>query len=143
MIMFPYWDMEIRGNLILSFSYLFRNNMYYKGLPRSKETKFCVDVICFLEKSYKEPINSSIIAQEFHYNQSYFCRLFKKSFGMCFNDYLCEFRLNKAKGLLKRDVLSITTIVYETGFTDTSYFSKCFKNKYGVSPKHYADISKL
>ena len=48
-----------------------------------------------------------------------------------------------AKNLLKITDLPITTIAIETGFNSASYFTKMFKDKYGITPKIYkASITK-
>ena len=44
-------------------------------------------------------------------------------------------RLNRAKHLLETTDLSISEIAYSVGFTAPSYFTKCFKDEFGVSPK--------
>jgi ABC-type sugar transport system substrate-binding protein/DNA-binding response OmpR family regulator len=43
-------------------------------------------------------------------------------------------RLNQALQLLKSGEKSISEVAYETGFTSPSYFSKCFKDEYGIQP---------
>jgi AraC-like DNA-binding protein len=56
------------------------------------------------------------------------------------NSLLKEFRLEKAKELLKKKRYSISQITFEAGFTSPSYFTKCFKKKYGLLPMEYLDI---
>ncbi len=46
-------------------------------------------------------------------------------------------RLEKAKELLKDPNLNVTEVAYEVGFSDISYFSKCFTEEYGLSPSGY------
>ena len=50
------------------------------------------------------------------------------------NVFIVEKRLEKAAQLLEQGNLNISEIVYSIGFTSRSYFSKIFKNRYGVSP---------
>jgi signal transduction histidine kinase/ligand-binding sensor domain-containing protein/DNA-binding NarL/FixJ family response regulator len=52
-------------------------------------------------------------------------------------DFIREFRLKKALDLLQSGNYNISEASYLSGFTDPGYFSKCFKEKYGVSPSHY------
>ncbi|WP_289053971.1 helix-turn-helix domain-containing protein [Carboxylicivirga marina] len=56
------------------------------------------------------------------------------------NDFVKEFRLNEAMSLLNKQEHSISDIAYETGFSSPSYFSKCFKKRYGILPSLYYDI---
>jgi AraC-like DNA-binding protein len=44
-------------------------------------------------------------------------------------------RLNRAKYLLASTDMSISEIAYAVGFTAPSYFTKCFKDEFGISPK--------
>lgn len=46
-------------------------------------------------------------------------------------------RLERAKELLKNPSLNISQVAYEVGFSDISYFSKCFTEEYGLSPSGY------
>ena len=41
---------------------------------------------------------------------------------------LKEFRLEKAKELMKKQFYTISQITFDSGFTSPSYFTKCFKN---------------
>lgn len=54
--------------------------------------------------------------------------------GLSTSIYIREFRLQKAKELLRETKLPINQIAYETGFSDHGYFTKCFKKKYGIPP---------
>lgn len=45
-----------------------------------------------------------------------------------------EFRLNKALDLLVEKNLTVSEIAFTTGFRSPSYFSKCFKEHFGISP---------
>ncbi|HEY2728079.1 MAG TPA: AraC family transcriptional regulator, partial [Parafilimonas sp.] len=60
--------------------------------------------------------------------------------GLSPNILLKEFRLEKAKELMKKQRCSIAQITYDAGFTSASYFTKCFKKKYGLLPMAYLDL---
>jgi len=49
-------------------------------------------------------------------------------------DFVREFRLNHAKDLLESGTYNVTEVSYLSGFTDSGYFSKCFKERFGVNP---------
>lgn len=53
------------------------------------------------------------------------------------NDYLRERRLSVAAHLLENGENRVNEICYAVGFSSPSYFSKCFKNEYGVLPAEY------
>lgn len=60
--------------------------------------------------------------------------------GISPNLLLKEFRLEKAKGLMKKQHYNIAQITFDAGFTSASYFTKCFKKKYGLLPMAYLDL---
>ena len=49
-------------------------------------------------------------------------------------ELLRKARLEKARRLVEKTERSISEIAYEVGFTSPSYFNKCFKDEFGVSP---------
>ena len=60
--------------------------------------------------------------------------------GLSPNLLLKEFRLEKAKELMKKQHYNIAQITFDSGFTSPSYFTKCFKKKYGLLPLAYLDL---
>lgn len=60
--------------------------------------------------------------------------------GFSPNLFLKEFRLEKAKELMKKQRYTISQITFDSGFTSPSYFTKCFKKKYGLLPMTYLDL---
>jgi AraC-like DNA-binding protein len=60
--------------------------------------------------------------------------------GLSPNILLKDFRLEKAKEMMHKQPYSISQITFESGFTSPSYFTKCFKKKYGLLPMAYLDL---
>jgi len=60
--------------------------------------------------------------------------------GLSPNSLLREFRLEKAKESMKKQLYTIAQITFDSGFTSASYFTKCFKKKYGLLPMAYLDL---
>ena len=54
--------------------------------------------------------------------------------GMSPVELLRKSRVEKGRHLLKTTDLSISEIAYDTGFTSPSYFAKCFKDEYAMTP---------
>lgn len=54
--------------------------------------------------------------------------------GQSPNAFIRGIRMNKALGLLRNNQYNIAQIAYEVGFNNPSYFSKCFQEKFGISP---------
>ena len=56
------------------------------------------------------------------------------------NDLLKEYRLGKAKELFLKKKHNIFEVAMETGFASASYFTKCFKSKFGLLPIAYQQL---
>ncbi len=54
------------------------------------------------------------------------------------SSFLKEFRLNKSIKLIEANHGNISEIAFETGFNNPSYFSKSFKERFGILPSEYA-----
>lgn len=68
-------------------------------------------------------------------------RKLKALTGQSTTEFLRSQRLKAATLLLKQDKISISEVGYSVGFNDPSYFAKCFKQEYGMSPTKYAEIN--
>lgn len=60
--------------------------------------------------------------------------------GLSPNSLLKEFRLEKAKELMRKRHYNIAQITFDSGFSSASYFTKCFKKKYGLLPMTYLEL---
>ncbi|GAB3258665.1 hypothetical protein GCM10027347_22150 [Larkinella harenae] len=61
--------------------------------------------------------------------------------GQSAGDFLRVMRLKRAAQLLEGQAASVSEIAYEVGFNSLSYFSKTFREQFGVSPNEYANRS--
>ena len=77
------------------------------------------------------------VCQTFGVSQTQFSLLFKRETGTSFLQYLLDLRIEKAQSLLAESNQKIYQIAEETGFGDASYFSYCFKQRCGLSPKEF------
>nr|WP_298923199.1 tetratricopeptide repeat protein [uncultured Allomuricauda sp.] len=64
-------------------------------------------------------------------------RKLKALTGEAPGELLRNFRLKRAAQLLSKKADTVTQIAYMVGFNNLSYFAKCFKELYGVSPSMY------
>lgn len=103
------------------------------AVPKKTEKAFPT-IFRYINEHYAENITAKQISQEFLLRQSDFSSSFITLTGKTFKEYLNYIRLRKAKRLLIETNKSITEISYETGFANTSYFIKQFKNHTGNTP---------
>ena len=91
----------------------------------------------YIMKNYKKSIRLIDVANFLQLNPAYFSRIFRQKTGVCFVDYLTEFRINKAIELLKNSNMNISEIAEEVGFIRARYFTEIFKKRKGMTPSEY------
>lgn len=60
--------------------------------------------------------------------------------GLSPNTFLRDFRLEMARELMKKQRLPVSQATFDAGFSSPSYFTKCFKKKYGLLPGKYLEL---
>lgn len=96
-------------------------------------------VLIYLHTHYTEKISLDSIADAVSLNRSYLCRLFKKELGKSIFSYLNQLRLEKAAHILKTNKHAyIREVAEQVGIEEPFYFTRKFKEYYGVSPREYA-----
>ena len=94
-------------------------------------------VISILEKNYTRDYTVSELAALVHTSPRNFSRLFRKVAGRSPIEYLLELRLAKGAELLAGTSGSCVAIGEKCGFRDSNYFSRKFREKYGLAPRLY------
>lgn len=94
----------------------------------------------YIQQNYGKTITLSEVAEKLNFSSVYFGNMFKKHTGKTFNAYLTDVRMEQAKQLLKRQEYTISEIAGMVGYQDIKYFSKTFKNIYGVKPSEYKKL---
>lgn len=61
--------------------------------------------------------------------------------GLSPNNLLKEYRLEKAKELMRRKDATISEVTLHTGFASPSYFTKCFKSRFDMLPMQYRELA--
>jgi signal transduction histidine kinase/DNA-binding response OmpR family regulator len=77
-------------------------------------------------------------AQEMGMSRSNFYKKFRDLTGMSPANYMKVKRLNEASRRILAGEGNITEIAFDVGFSDVSYFSRCFKEHFGCPPSKYA-----
>lgn len=101
----------------------------------------------FLDKTValvEENINNSQfnvdnMFENMGYSRSNFYRKIKALTGYPAKEFVRVVRLEHAAQMLRENDLSISEVAYSNGFESTSYFTKCFKNKFNTTPLKYKE----
>lgn len=125
-----------------------RNLLRHKYSNQFSNTKSALELrltdkdSAFLEKVrqiIEDNLSNSLFKTEDLYRQTgmgrtrFFDKL-KALTGLSPIDFIKEYRLNKAMSLLQSGAYNVSETSYISGFTDAGYFSKCFKERFGINP---------
>ena len=104
--------------------------------------KFVYRLNTCLESIYIEPaVSPQKMAKGMTMSERQFYRKMGSILDMTRAEYLRRFRLEKSKALLTQGkTLNYTAL--DVGFTSQSYFGKCFKAQYGISPTQFINGEK-
>ena len=129
------YELSVKGNLLRLLSLLFRYEIREVDVPQKKSNYDSIaPALTYIAEHYTGDISLGDLSDRCCMNRSYFCRQFHELTGKTAIAYVNEYRLAKAKALLLTTQDSISEIAAATGFADNSYFTRKFKELYGISP---------
>jgi signal transduction histidine kinase/ligand-binding sensor domain-containing protein/DNA-binding response OmpR family regulator len=106
----------------------------------SQDEKMIRKVVSCIEKHIaNENLSIELVCKETGFSHSILYRKIKKLSGQTVNEFIRTVRIRRAEQLLRSKKHSVSEVMLETGFSHHSYFSKCFRKLYGVSPKEYME----
>jgi signal transduction histidine kinase/ligand-binding sensor domain-containing protein/AraC-like DNA-binding protein/AmiR/NasT family two-component response regulator len=106
----------------------------------SFDEKFLTKVLSIIEDHMDDEMFSvDELSRESGYSNAHFYRKIKALTGEKPNQFLRTIRLKRAAELLRKKSDNVTQIAYSVGFSNLSYFTKCFKEQFGVTPGQFAD----
>ncbi len=105
----------------------------FTGTPK----EIAYNVINFIDNNLLQISELTEISSTLGYSYSYLSHIFKEEMGVTLQSYFADKKLQKAKGLLLEDELSITDISQTLHYESIHSFSKAFKKSTGISPSQY------
>ncbi|WP_276166162.1 two-component regulator propeller domain-containing protein [Zobellia alginiliquefaciens] len=110
----------------------------------SMDEKFLSQAIEIVEKHMMNTdFNVEMLVKEMGLSRSTLYLKFKELTGLSSSEFIRNVRLKRAVQFFNQSSYSVKEIMYKTGFSTASYFSKCFKKQFGVVPSEYVkQISK-
>lgn len=96
------------------------------------------EVMSYIEKNYaQEELSLNLLASHVNFSPNHLSMIFSQQTGQTFIKYLTDFRMNKAKELLRCTNKRSSVIGMEVGYKDSHYFSYLFKKTQGMTPTQY------
>ena len=142
--------------LKIKFATLIKNRMLLKNKYQypvtDKEKKKVENELSEYNKKFMDELNSVIddnlenselsieeLAGFLKMSHDQLYRKIKALTGVSANQYIRSFRLRKAAKMMCENKCSVTEVLYTVGFSNPSYFTKCFKKEFGVRPSEYIE----
>lgn len=137
--------LKIRVNNLISIRrkirQAFNKNSVYANINTdlpSADDKFISKVFDYIRKNIDNPdLRIDSFSKDVGMSRVQFYRKIKSITGKTPSTLIMEIRMNAASELIKKTDLNINEISYQVGFNDSSYFGKCFKMFFGVTPSEY------
>lgn len=95
-----------------------------------------------IQNEFASNLDMQQLARELGVSYSWFRHTFTAHTGLSPHQYLLEFRLVRARGLLVETEFSIKEIAMQTGFEDEFYFSRLFRQKLNLTPSQWRSRSR-
>lgn len=103
-----------------------------------KDEAFIKDIMEWLDENIeKSDLTIEQLATHLGLGRTTMYNKLKSMTGKSPVELIKEFRINKANMLLKTGQFSVSEVAYKVGFSDPGYFSRCFRERFKVSPAEY------
>lgn len=105
---------------------------------KNVDEKFVKKVMNVVEAHISDPeFNVEVLASEIGMSSAHLSRKLKTLTQFSANEIIKKYRIKKASLLLENKAGNVSEVMYDVGFSNLSYFSKCFREEFGVTPKDY------
>lgn len=108
----------------------------------SRDLVLLQNILQYMSAHCGRHLSIPAIAKKFGLSQKTLERLFLQSVQMPPVSYLLDLRLRAAAEKIRSGKSTVTDIAFECGFSDSNYFAKLFRRKYGLSPRSYRKKSR-
>ncbi|MBR1480622.1 MAG: response regulator [Paludibacteraceae bacterium] len=120
----------------------YRERLLRLEIPRSEEglpnDTFLAKLLNVMEEQMdNNELTVDELVDAMHMGRTVFFNKLKGLTGLSPVEFIREMRIKRAAQLLEQGTYNIAEVTYMVGMNDSRYFSKCFKNTYGVTPTEY------
>ncbi len=147
-------EAEINGKDI-SFQSFIKANIYYLIAVMSREglrldystvdnisrLAKIMPAVHYAEEHYKGKIALAELCREINMDKYYFCKLFSKTVGATYTDFVGYLRLANAENMLLSTDKTVSEIAYECGFGSLQYFNRTFKARNSCTPSQFRKLN--
>ncbi|MEF9961271.1 MAG: AraC family transcriptional regulator [Erysipelotrichaceae bacterium] len=123
---------------LLQFDFLSLTPIASTPMQQRFENELLNEVLLYINENIYESLTIEEICHKFSISRSSLQTLFKNNLNIAPKQYISDLKLNKSKLLIKESMYTISEISSKLGFTSIHYFSRKFKQQFGITPSDYA-----
>lgn len=115
------------------------------SLPSSEMKSEVINIaksVSYIEKNYTNPISIEMLAKMSNLSVRHFTRIFRDTYQTSPGNYINNLKMQHACMLLTKTTLNISEVAFQSGFSDSNYFTRQFKKLFQVTPKEYRNQEK-
>lgn len=106
----------------------------------SGDEKFLQEITRMIEDRISDyDLNVNSLCEQYGIASKQLYRKLKQLTGQTPVEYIKSIRMKKAAMLLEQHKFTIAEVMYMVGFSNSSYFSKCFQAAFGKTPRQYVE----
>lgn len=136
------WEMFIEFDTLTEIEALLMDKLivFFETLKqRSKNHSLIDKVYKYIQDHYSDPdLSIDKISESTHFAPTYICSIFKMKTDKTLNQYITQFRIEKAKEYLKNPDIKVSDIASMVGCKE-GYFTKLFRKSAGITPSEYRE----
>lgn len=96
--------------------------------------------IAYIGKHFTESISVAVLAKQANMSVRHFSRIFRNVYNVSPKNYIIQLRIQHSYMLLRDRGLSISEVAFESGFSDSTYYTRQFKKLTGFTPGQYRNL---
>ena len=107
-------------------------------IPSGAKSKYVMESLRYVSEHYAEPdMSIAQVAKSLGISEGHLSHVFKRETGRTLGSYVTDYRIQRAKELLRDCRSKVYEVAEAVGYRDITYFSAAFKKAAGVSPSEY------
>ena len=138
-----YYDILYTKAYLLKTLTAFIEKISPSHFPIKKYSDTVSEIIDYVDMHTAVNLSVADISKALFISESKIRNVFKSEMNMTIGKYVDDMVFIKAKRLLSKEGSSIGSVSTELGFCDQFYFSRRFKERFGITPKKYKTANKL
>lgn len=123
---------------VLQYDFLDASPVASSPMQQKFENELLNEIIIYINDNVYEQLTIEEICHKFSISRSSLQTLFKNNLNVAPKQYISNLKLAKSKLLIKESIYTISEISSMLGFTSIHYFSRKFKQEFGITPSDYA-----